>query len=100
MPYSCDTDHIILQITAEYPINRRFIRDSKSTGVTFRGEEEHQAPDEEFKLAECKAGSLVLIHGSVLHKSPANRSDKSRYIYTFHVIEGGAEYDGDNWYVA
>ncbi|KAI8604202.1 phytanoyl-CoA dioxygenase [Dissophora ornata] len=81
----------------KYPVNRRFIRDPSSTGVTFRGEKEHEAPDEEFVLAECKAGSLVLIHGSVLHKSPANRSEKSRYIYTFHVIEGSAEYDGDNW---
>ncbi|KAF9421336.1 hypothetical protein BGZ94_008854 [Podila epigama] len=81
----------------KYPVNRRFIRDPNSTGVTFRGEEEHVAPDSEFKLAECKAGSLVLIHGSVLHKSPANRSDKSRFIYTFHVIEGNATYDADNW---
>ncbi|KAF9438016.1 hypothetical protein BGZ76_010145 [Entomortierella beljakovae] len=81
----------------KYPINRRFIRDPTSSGVTFRGEKEHEAADEEFELAECKAGSLVLIHGSVLHKSPANRSDKSRFIYTFHVIEGTSEYDGDNW---
>ncbi|KAF9986030.1 hypothetical protein BGZ75_002293 [Mortierella antarctica] len=81
----------------KYPVNRRFIRDPKSTGVTFKGEKEHEAPDEEFKLAECKAGSLVLIHGSVLHKSPANTSNKSRYIYTFHVIEGEATYDGENW---
>ncbi|KAF9959913.1 hypothetical protein BGZ65_012961 [Modicella reniformis] len=81
----------------KYPVNRRFIRDPKSTGTTFIGEKEHEAPDEEWRLAECKAGSLVLIHGSVLHKSPANRSEKSRYIYTFHVIEGTANYDADNW---
>jgi hypothetical protein len=44
-------------------------------------------------------GTLVVIHGNVLHKSEANRSLKSRYIYTFHVIEGDAEYDEKNWYL-
>jgi Phytanoyl-CoA dioxygenase (PhyH) len=44
-------------------------------------------------------GTLVIIHGNVLHKSEANRSLKSRYIYTFHVIEGEAEYDEKNWFV-
>lgn len=42
-------------------------------------------------------GTLVLIHGSVLHKSEKNLSEKSRYIYTFHCIEGQAEYDDKNW---
>ena len=41
----------------------------------------------------------MLIHGSVLHKSDHNRSDKSRWIYTFHMIEGDAEYPKDNWFV-
>jgi len=40
----------------------------------------------------------VIIHGSVLHKSEANRSSNSRYIYTFHIIEGEAKYDERNWY--
>lgn len=34
-----------------------------------------------------------------MHKSPPNPSDKSRLIYTFHMIEGeGAKYDEKNWY--
>ena len=45
-------------------------------------------------------GTLVIIHGNVLHKSEANRSDKSRYIYTFHIIEGEATYDEKNWSVS
>ncbi|CAD6913425.1 unnamed protein product [Tilletia laevis] len=52
------------------------------------------------KVEECQAGSLVLIHGSVLHKSERNRSDRSRFIYTFHMIEAeehGAKYDERNW---
>jgi phytanoyl-CoA hydroxylase len=33
-----------------------------------------------------------------MHLSPPNHSEKSRLIYTFHMIEGeGAEYDAKNW---
>ena len=52
----------------------------------------------EYKLGEVKAGTLVLIHGNLLHKSEKNISQKGRIIYTFHVIEGeGAVYDERNW---
>jgi phytanoyl-CoA hydroxylase len=44
-----------------------------------------------------KAGTLVLIHGNLLHKSEKNLSEKGRIIYTFHVIEGEAQYDERNW---
>lgn len=53
--------------------------------------------DEEYETEEVKAGTLVLIHGNLLHKSKKNLSGKSRFIYTFHVIEGESEYDGKNW---
>ena len=45
------------------------------------------------------AGSVVIIHGSVVHRSSANHSDKSRIIYTFHLVEGGPGYiyDEHNW---
>ena len=52
---------------------------------------------EEFEMGEVKAGTLVLIHGNLLHKSEKNISGKSRFIYTFHVIEGESEYDEKNW---
>lgn len=44
-------------------------------------------------------GDLVLIHGSVLHKSERNTSDKTRFAYTFHMIESPpiAHYDEKNW---
>ncbi len=42
---------------------------------------------------------MVLIHGSVLHKSERNFSDKTRYAYTFHMIESALPtvYDAKNW---
>lgn len=44
-------------------------------------------------------GDLVLIHGSVLHKSSKNQSPHTRFAYTFHMIESPphAEYDAKNW---
>ncbi|PKY06654.1 phytanoyl-CoA dioxygenase [Aspergillus campestris IBT 28561] len=54
---------------------------------------------EEEEVLNVKAGSLVLIHGNVLHKSDRNESERSRFAYTFHVIEGaeGWDYDERNW---
>ncbi|KAF3915077.1 hypothetical protein ABW21_db0206920 [Orbilia brochopaga] len=58
-----------------------------------------EAGKQEYVMGEVKAGTLVVIHGSVLHKSERNTSDKSRWIYTFHMIEGGEgyKYDELNW---
>lgn len=56
-----------------------------------------QEAEEEYTTGEVKAGTLVLIHGNLLHKSERNTSGKSRFIYTFHAIEGDNKYDERNW---
>lgn len=63
-------------------------------GKTGKAEEEG-----EYVPGEVKAGTLVLIHGNLLHKSEKNLSQKGRIIYTFHIIEGaeGHKYDERNW---
>ena len=72
----------------------------------FQHEDPGSNADEIFDMGETKAGTLVLIHGNLLHKSEKNLSQKSRFIYTFHVIEGedartekgeGWVYDERNW---
>ena len=89
-------------------VRERFVRKPEGEGTEFvdvEGErwpegmdkEEGAAGEEEYELGEVKAGTLVLIHGNLLHKSERNLSEKSRFIYTFHVIEGEAEYDTKNW---
>ena len=53
-----------------------------------------------FSTILLAAGALVLIHGSVLHKSERNKSLNTRYVYTFHMIEGApgaASWDERNW---
>ncbi|ERF76452.1 hypothetical protein EPUS_07332 [Endocarpon pusillum Z07020] len=105
------------------PVRRRFVRATEEgggEGTGFEdvdvGDEEARWPrgfehereeeekgtqgseaEEEFELGEVKAGTLVLIHGNLLHKSEKNLSQKGRIIYTFHVIEGEEQYDEKNW---
>lgn len=66
-------------------------------GVTKNEEDWDTA--EGWKQAPCPPGTLVLIHGSVMHRSPPNPSERTRIIYTFHMIEGadGFVYDEKNW---
>ncbi|KAF1993640.1 phytanoyl-CoA dioxygenase family protein [Amniculicola lignicola CBS 123094] len=97
------------------PIRKRFVRTGtgEGEGTGFVDNEGARFPasvtpeegveggerqgEEEYTIGEVKAGTLVLIHGNILHKSERNVSGKSRFIYTFHVIEGEEEYDGRNW---
>jgi phytanoyl-CoA hydroxylase len=88
-------------------IGKRFVRKKDGTGTEFIdtegrrfpvGKEYHSAEEEgEYKVGEVKAGTLILIHGNLLHKSEKNVSQKGRIIYTFHVIEAEAVYDERNW---
>lgn len=83
--------------SSDTPIIRRFVRDPHGSGTIFVGEENQPVDESKYVKCEVKAGSLVLIHGSVVHKSAPNFSENSRYIYTFHCIEGDAFYPQDNW---
>ncbi|KAH7356801.1 hypothetical protein BKA65DRAFT_450625 [Rhexocercosporidium sp. MPI-PUGE-AT-0058] len=89
-------------------VAQRFVRRADGKGTEFVDNEGARFPvggefggedrGREYVLGEVKAGSLVLIHGNLLHKSEKNVSKKGRIIYTFHVIEGeGAVYDERNW---
>lgn len=92
------------------PVTSRFVRSDAShaggtcfvdnTGSQWPREYTGQAADtreEDYKIAQVKAGTLVLIHGNVMHKSERNTSAKGRMIYTFHIIEGEEVYDERNW---
>ncbi|KAJ3316639.1 hypothetical protein HDU76_001642 [Blyttiomyces sp. JEL0837] len=85
-------------------VTKRFVRDDESMGTKFIDMPPDASlptsikeEDEEYTCVPTKAGTLVLIHGQVLHKSEHNKSDKSRNIYTFHMIEGLYNYPEDNW---
>jgi len=93
------------------PITKRFIRlpDNKGTGFEPLPHENPKKEnssitnsstnDDDYVLVTCKPGDLVLIHGNVLHKSKRNTSARTRFAYTFHMIDSPpyAEYDNKNW---
>jgi len=62
-----------------------------------RGEKVPHPPKEKLIAAPAKPGDLVLIDGLVIHQSEPNTSSKPRLAYTFHVVEGDAEYAPENW---
>ncbi|MEO5974433.1 MAG: phytanoyl-CoA dioxygenase family protein [Ilumatobacteraceae bacterium] len=46
---------------------------------------------------EATRGTLILLNGSLPHRSGPNTSHKPRHAYTVHVIDGTANYLSDNW---
>ncbi|KAG7195144.1 uncharacterized protein KQ657_003665 [Scheffersomyces spartinae] len=93
----------------QFPICKRFVKVNGGKGgcnfiplsdkcdPTAIGNAILEIPESNYVPVKCPAGSLVLIHNSVLHKSHKNRSTKSRYAYAFHMIDGTAKYDHLNW---
>jgi phytanoyl-CoA hydroxylase len=46
---------------------------------------------------EVAAGTLVVFHGHLPHRSAANRSARSRLAYTLHATDAGCAYAAGNW---
>ncbi|GAV85780.1 PhyH domain-containing protein [Cephalotus follicularis] len=76
---------------------RRFIRGED--GVYFdRPSPTYQQKD--FVPIEVQAGSLVVIHGDLIHQSFENQSPKSRHAYSLHVVDtDGCKWAQENWLV-
>ncbi|KRT86073.1 hypothetical protein AMK59_357, partial [Oryctes borbonicus] len=91
----------------------RFIKGSHKSGVHRRYMRNPDKSSDELLIYDSPApfyqksafipvpvpkGACVLIHGQVVHYSEANRSDKSRHAYTFHVVETkDTKYSEENW---
>ncbi|KAJ2826475.1 hypothetical protein GGI24_002910, partial [Coemansia furcata] len=84
------------------PVTRRFVRNHDNSGtemisIAADSSDVKEVGGGDGVPVEVAAGSLVLINGQVLHRSSHNYSAKSRWIYTFHIVEGAATYDQRNW---
>lgn len=81
-------------------VHRRYIRNPDKNSPEFL---KYSSPapiyqQSSFAAAPVPKGSLVLIHGQVVHYSADNESAKSRHAYTFHVIEQkDTKYSEENW---
>ena len=78
------------------PVRRRFHRTSTST-TAHEILDARPLPEDGYVPLVAKQGTCIVLHGSLPHRSPANRSARSRQAYTLHVIDGCARYRNDNW---
>ncbi|CAJ0601676.1 unnamed protein product [Cylicocyclus nassatus] len=81
-------------------VDYRFVRTHKTDGsalLKFNGTRPTY-DENKFVNVPIRKGSLLLIHGLVVHKSAPNTSLKSRHAYTLHVMEGkNTKWSEDNW---
>ena len=54
-------------------------------------------PTEGLVPLEAARGTLILLNGTLPHRSGPNTSDKPRHAYTLHAIDGTTNYPSDNW---
>lgn len=52
---------------------------------------------DQYIACPVKKGSLVVFDGLTIHQSDLNRSEKSRYAYTFHVYDATSKFLPENW---
>jgi len=79
------------------PCNRFFLRNADDTGTVFEPAQAPELPTAGAVPLEVKAGTLVALHGSLVHFSHANTSGQSRHAYTVHFVEHGLPWHPRNW---
>uniref|UniRef100_A0A8D3CN10 Phytanoyl-CoA dioxygenase domain-containing protein 1 n=1 Tax=Scophthalmus maximus TaxID=52904 RepID=A0A8D3CN10_SCOMX len=80
-------------------ITQRMVRAPEGTFplTDFIGKEKTY-DEQKFIAVPVKKGSVVLIHGQVVHRSAENNSEDSRHVYTFHIMESqDTRWSPDNW---
>ena len=76
--------------------SRRFVRTGGPGAVEFVGDKENWDLARMVPL-EVTSGTLVLLHGSLVHMSQENRSPSSRHAYILHLVDGELPWPADNW---
>lgn len=82
------------------PLQQRFVRNGDDTqGTSFLPltDAPVPVPDQGWVPLEAPAGTLVVLHGLLPHRSSPNRSARSRAAYSLHLVDAAAHYPADNW---
>ncbi|MGZ0229899.1 MAG: phytanoyl-CoA dioxygenase family protein [Acidimicrobiales bacterium] len=77
------------------PAKNRFRRDGDGTRMEVLDESPYDTS--QAVPLEVKAGTVIVLHGTLPHASAPNTSDKSRHAYTLHILDSSADYPADNW---
>jgi phytanoyl-CoA hydroxylase len=75
----------------------RFVRNAEGTETFFTGEPGPDCNLDEMVPLEVESGSLILLHGSLVHMSTPNHSSHSRHAYILHIVDGEAKWSANNW---
>jgi len=79
------------------PLAQRFVR-APGGGTAFAPVDPGGVDDPgAYVPLEAAAGTLVVLHGLLPHRSGANTSPRSRHAYSVHVIERAARYPEESW---
>lgn len=83
------------------PLEKRFVRagatDADGTAFAPLADGPVEVPAHGWVPLEAKAGTVVLLHGLLPHRSSPNTSPRSRAAYSLHLVDGTAHYPADNW---
>lgn len=82
------------------PLEKRFVRAGAgdADGTAFEMlRDPVEVPEDGWVPLEAKAGTVVLLHGLLPHRSSPNTSERSRAAYSVHLVEAAARYPADNW---
>lgn len=79
-------------------ITRRFVRTPSGNATEWRGCSSETVCLDDFTPLEVEKGTLVVLHGGVMHMSYANKSKRPRNAFTLHIIEGkDTIWPKENW---
>ncbi len=78
------------------PLRERFEVDWDARSGALHDLDSTPWPQEAVPL-EVRAGSMVVFHDLMPHRSDANRSERSRVAVTLHAHEAGAAWAPENW---
>ncbi|MFT4663695.1 MAG: phytanoyl-CoA hydroxylase [Polaribacter sp.] len=81
------------------PLQNLFVRTGKDNGTELIpiGSDKVAWDEEKMIPLEVKKGALVLLHGSVVHGSTLNKSDRSRHAFVLHLADLACEWPKKNW---
>jgi phytanoyl-CoA hydroxylase len=90
------------------PLRKKYVRLSESECGWESAEEgrevteilkdqESEYEDSAWVALPAKRGSLVMLHGNLLHRSYANTSASQRHAYTLHCVDGILPWSDKNW---
>ena len=78
------------------PVRKRFRR-AAGGGTTFDVFDDAPYPTDGEVALEVGKGTLIVLHGTLPHRSGPNRSAHSRHAYSVHTIDATASSPADNW---